>query len=111
MITKNPVQLLFVMSVLFAGCTNSHRSNVVIAPPAIGSERLLSKEVHLSPKQPHDLITLVAVADDLTTTIRTYSGEELSGKPGDDLSPGIHLISASHQTGEAVFKLMWSESK
>jgi len=57
------------------------------------------------------MITLVSVADDLTTTIRTYSGEELSGKPGDDLSPGIHLISASHQTGEAVFKLMWSESK
>jgi hypothetical protein len=74
----------------------------------------MSREIHLSAKQPTDAdskIRLVSIADDSTTTIRLSSGEALSGKPGDDFSPAIHLTSASSKAGEAIFRLTWSETR
>ena len=74
----------------------------------------MSREMRLSVKQPLDAdskIQLVSIADDQTTTIRLSSGEQLSGKPGDDFSPALHLVSASPQSDEAVFRLTWSETR
>jgi|CZKV01.1.fsa_nt_gi hypothetical protein len=80
----------------------------------------MRREIHLSAKQPLDAnskIQLVTVADDLTTTIRLSSGEMLSGKPSDYFrcdqfgNSGLQLLSASHETGSAIFQRMWSETK
>ena len=80
----------------------------------------MGREIHLSARQPIDSaskIRLVSIADDLTTTIRLSSGEDLSGKPGDYFScsqfgkSGLQLESASHETGTAIFLQMWSETK
>jgi hypothetical protein len=82
--------------------------------PYSWSERLMSREIHFSAKQPTDTgskISLISIADDSTTTIQLSTGETLSGKPGDDFSPAIHLISASPKTDEAVFRFTWSETQ
>jgi hypothetical protein len=80
----------------------------------------MSREIHLSAKQPTDAdskIRLVSIADDSTTTIRLSSGETLSGKPSDYFrcvqfgSSGLQLLSASHETGSAIFQQMWCETK
>jgi len=80
----------------------------------------MSREIHLSIRQPIDSdikIRLVSIADDSTTTIRLSSGEVLSGKPEDYFScgqfgsSGLQLVSASHGTGTAIFRQMWSETK
>lgn len=97
-----------IVVVFLVGCTGSHQSGTF--PSYSWSESLMSREIHLSAKQPLDAgskVQLVSIAGDSTTTIRLSSGELLTGKPGDDLSPAIHLISASPKTGEAVFRLMW----
>jgi hypothetical protein len=75
---------------------------------------LMSREIHLSAKQPMDAaskIQLVSIASDSAATVRLSSGDLLTGKPGEDLSPGIHLISASPTADEAVFNLTWCETR
>ena len=106
-------RLTFLVAVAFlVGCASSPKP--VREQSYSWSERLMSREIHLSAQQPMDVdseIRLVSVADDSTTTIRLSTGETLSGKPGDVFSPAINLISASPKTSEAVFRLTWSETQ
>ena len=106
-------RLTYLIAVTFlVGCASSTKTGPLQSYS--WSESLMSREIHLSAKQPTDAdskIRLVSIADDSTTTIRLSSGETLRGKPGDDFSPAIHLTSASSKADEAVFRLTWSETR
>jgi hypothetical protein len=119
---------------LLAGCA-SHPASVAVTPlpPSARdttisvkvnfscvTHTLMCRDVSLSLRVPKDSeleMRLVSIADDATTTIQLDSGESLSAKPGECFScsqfgrSGLELISASHQTGTAVFRRTWCESR
>jgi hypothetical protein len=107
--------------VMLAGCRSSSTSPVL--GPLISydwSERLMSREIHLSPKHPADpdtRIRLVAVGGDSTATIRLDSGQLLTAKPGEYFACeqfglcGLQLVSASAETGATELKQTWCETR
>jgi hypothetical protein len=110
---------------LLAGCA-SHQEIAVTPLPSsepqavaeepltfTSSHSLMYRDVSLSLRTPRDSklqMRLVSIASDSTTTIRLDSGKELAAKPTEFYpcsqfgTSGLQLISASHDTGVAVFR-------
>ena len=128
--------LALVIAALVAGCA-SRSDSVALTPlpspspvaPEFAftneisfteSHALMYRDVNLSLHTPRDAelqMRLVSIGGDATTTIRLDSGEELSAKPGECFScsqfgrSGLQLVSASHDTGAAVFRRTTCESR
>jgi hypothetical protein len=117
------LSILFLGS-LFSGCggfstkTAGALSTTTPIPLESWSEKTFASEIQLTlthSVDPNTGITLVSIANDLTTKIRLKNGELLSVKPNDFLlceqfgTSGLQLISVSPKNGTAVLRHMWSE--
>lgn len=80
---------------------------------AEAAARVRIREIVLSSDQVSERsgkLQLVSIRSDLTTTIRTPTGEVVTGRPGDFFacreygSAGLQLVAASPQNGEALFE-------
>ena len=124
--------LALVIAALIAGCASRSDSVALTSLPSPSpvapeftfsfseSHALMHRDINLSlhaPKTAELPMRLVSIGGDATTTIRLDSGEELSAKPGECFScsqfgtSGLQLLSASHETGTAVFRRTTCESQ
>lgn len=123
------------IAALLAGCASPPRNIAVtrlplsepLAPPVepldftyTSSHTLICRDVSLSLRAPRNTelqMRLVSIGGDATATIRLDSGQELSAKPGECFScgqfgtSGLQLVSASRETGVAVFRRTACESR
>jgi hypothetical protein len=129
---KRSTLLVTWIGALLAGCA-SHQEIAVTPLPTFepqiaqvealtftSSYSLMYRDVSLSLRTPRDSelqMRLVSIAGDSTTSIRLDSGEVLAAKPTEFYScsqfgkSGLQLISASHDTGVAVFRRKTCESR
>ena len=129
---KRSTLLVTWIGALLAGCASHQEIAVTPLPtsePQIAqvealtftsSHSLMYRDVSLSLRTPRDSelqMRLVSIASDSTTSIRLDSGEVLAAKPTEFYScsqfgkSGLQLISASHDTGVAVFRRTTCESR
>ncbi|MEI7733021.1 MAG: hypothetical protein WCO56_25845 [Verrucomicrobiota bacterium] len=121
------------VAMLLVGCAG-HRQDIALTPLPLSeplappqeplaftsSHTLMYHDVSLSlrtPRDPELKMCVVSIARDGTTTIQLDSGEKLAAKPGEFFpcrqfgTSGLQLVSASGDTGAAVFRRTTCESR